>query len=424
MKSLQKGNGMFIPPMLVSRLFCLLFCFVIWRPPSLQAAEYPPLPFSRKTSLVKGGNKFSKSQNFSKKTESFSPFFMKNVPRKKVLFITPELNLGGTEKAFIGLANTMPRDKIDMEVCILKHGGLLEDFLDKDLPQCSLETAYKKCYDAVISCAQWIHPDLWVKKIRAKRRIQWIHTDMYEFHYEFPLSLKKNCVGIDDFVCISQKAGDGFKKVHPNLSSKTHVIFNVVDTKLIKKEAELSVQDIKRGDGILNVLTVSRLSEEKGIARCLRVHKRLRDEGFNFRWYIVGEGNQRGYIEGLIQKEGLQNQFILLGLKMNPYPYMKACDIFVLASSVEGCPLVITEAQILGLPILATDVGGIPQQIHSGVNGLVVKNDEQEIYLGLKRLLTHQALREKFSCSLKDFQYDNRPTYKAFERLIFRESSL
>jgi glycosyltransferase involved in cell wall biosynthesis len=174
-------------------------------------------------------------------------------------------------------------------------------------------------------------------------------------------------------------------------------------------------------DGLLTVVSVGRLSPEKAFDRAIKVHSRLDKKGISFRWYIVGEGDERPKLEKEIEECKLQRKFILLGAKMNPYPYIAQADIFVLPSLFEGCSIVVNEAKILKRPILVTDVGAAREQIVSERTGLIVDNKEKAIFEGLKRLLQNEALRKKFSRALSGFEYENESIYKQIEQVFFPE---
>jgi glycosyltransferase involved in cell wall biosynthesis/GT2 family glycosyltransferase len=134
-----------------------------------------------------------------------------------------------------------------------------------------------------------------------------------------------------------------------------------------------------RGDGRLRVVTVARLSPEKQIPMCLRIHRRLRDAGHDFHWHVVGEGIERTRIETEIAALGMGDRFWLEGFQESPQAWMRHADLFILCSRSEGCPTVIREALAEGTPVLSTDVNGARELIDDGVTGVVVANDESVI---------------------------------------------
>lgn len=144
------------------------------------------------------------------------------------------------------------------------------------------------------------------------------------------------------------------------------------------------------------VLTVARLSPDKQIMQCLGIHHRLRQEGVNFKWFIVGVGAEEERLRAEILRLNMCDAFILMGRQENVPACMRACDIFALLSSSEGCPTVVMEALIVGCAVIMTDVNGADELIEDGHTGLIVPNDPDAIAKGLKKLLQNRDLRECF----------------------------
>ena len=196
---------------------------------------------------------------------------------------------------------------------------------------------------------------------------------------------------MDALICVSALASQSFRERYPSLRHKTHLIYNFFDMQQIQRNGREPFAYPQTGP---NLLSVGRMTEPKRYLRFLDVLARLRDEGFDFSWHVLGEGLQRPQIEEKIRQLALSDRVYLHGLSDNPYKYMKNCDLFVLPSGWEGFPTVTVEAKILGCPVLATDVAGIREQLIHGKTGWIVDNDEDAIYEGLKHLLLHPDLRE------------------------------
>ena len=135
------------------------------------------------------------------------------------------------------------------------------------------------------------------------------------------------------------------------------------------------------------LLSVGRMMPPKKYLRFLNVLYRLKQDGYEFQWYVLGTGAEKDQIQKKINDLQLNDCVFLEGVVDNPYKYMKNCDLFVLPSGWEGFPTVTVEAKILNKPVLATDVSGIREQIEDGKQGLIVENSEDGIYEGLKRIL-------------------------------------
>ena len=331
---------------------------------------------------------------------------------EKLLFITHSLGCGGAERAFVDMLHFLPATNKDYDVCIIKRGGSFERFLPAATSFVTVEQAQLRKYSSIIAyVGDGAFLEDWLK-IPTQRRILWIHTDLSAVPDDYSLRHEESCLPIDVFVGVSDAATNGFKKINPMHAYKIRTIYNCVNIERIKKRARKPQNAIDSSQGIINVVTVSRLEGGKGIDRAIRVHKRLNDEGINFRWFVVGTGTVLEKLQQQVNASELQEKFIFLGLQLNPYPYIKAGDIFVLPSLSEAAPLVLTEALSLKRPTVSTNVGNASEQIHSGVNGLVVDNSDEALYQGLKSLILNKQLRTKFSKELRKFTYDNKSIIK------------
>lgn len=251
-----------------------------------------------------------------------------------------------------------------------------------------------KKFDVAINYLEIESPDFILNHIVADKCLQWIHTDVSMYPRENFDRFYNGYFKMDNIICVSNTAKESFCKLYPQLSEKVSVIYNFFDVEDIIKKSKESI-DFENEQ--FTLLSIGRLIEAKAYPRAINIVKKLVDEGYEFKWYIIGEGADRPVIEELIDKYNLQNIVILLGIKDNPYPYIKKCDLFFLPSLYEGFPTVTIEAKILNKPVLATDVSGIREQIVDGKHGIVAHNDEESIYTSLKYLLDNQALVQQLS---------------------------
>ncbi len=339
---------------------------------------------------------------------------------KRILFIVPWLIVGGMDRAFIDMIHALPIPKQDIDVCILQRGGALERLLDSQIRIISLGRARKNRYRSVISYTHWIDQQQWVPTIRAKQRIQWVHTDLIGAGCAKTFPHDKYRKKVDAYICVSDRATKSFQKLYPNEASKAHTIYNIINDNQIKHLCNEPQTEILPNSYGINVVTACRLSEEKALDRAIRVHERLDKEGIHFRWFIIGGGNDenlKAWTE-LAYKSGLKDTFVFLGTKLNPYPYIKAADLFVLTSYYEGRSIAISEAQILGIPVLATDVGGAREQITQEKNGLIVDNTEEAIYQGIKRLILDAPFRNSLTQEAQKFVYNNATILKQLRHFL------
>lgn len=239
-----------------------------------------------------------------------------------------------------------------------------------------------------------------LEKIRAKRKILWIHSKKTfrdrDLAFYDDLYSKANKI-----VCVSLETEERFRGLMPRCAGKTVTIHNLYDIPFILRQAQLPAQDMDVSSGAMKIVSVGRISKEKGFDRVAEVTRRLTDEGWDIRWYIVGDGDTRAAVEADIREKQVDDRVILLGHRSNPYPYVCNCDIYVQPSYTEGFCTSTMEAKILCKPVVTTDVPGMREQFVDGENGLIVESTVDGIYEGIKRLLNDSALRERIADKLR-----------------------
>lgn len=264
-----------------------------------------------------------------------------------------------------------------------------------------------------------------VANSRARRKIQWIHTDYvgWREHNEWTRNITENDEIVyekyDYIVVLSEKIKTRFLAVYPQYESKLIINRNLLAVEEIKEKAKpLPVKNEK----IVNFVTVGRLEQEKEYPRLIKVLKKLKEEGYRFTWTIVGGGSEYEGIKRMIQNSNLEREITLTGALDNPFRMMTEKDVFALLSSYEGLPNTIYEALILGIPVLATNVGGISDQIDDGKNGWLVENDADSIADGLRFLLMNQHEILSAKNNLKTYTYDNIDIKKINTTLLSLEN--
>ena len=153
-------------------------------------------------------------------------------------------------------------------------------------------------------------------------------------------------------------------------------------------------------DGV-RILTVGRLSKEKGQELTINVLARLKNEGYKVRWYCIGDGPEKDNYRNRIKSLDIENDYILLGSKLNPYPFMKDCDIYVQPSKHEGYCITLGEARCFNNPIVTTNFTGANEQIKNEITGLVCDISEEGVYKSVKRLLDDKKLYGEIRRNLK-----------------------
>lgn len=240
------------------------------------------------------------------------------------------------------------------------------------------------------------------EKVNADRKFTWIHNDFSTTGYHIrPLKTYLDCC--EKFFGVSQQVVNEFQAIFPEYKNKTSLALNIVPIEEIKKKAETGTASEYKNTpyGYLKLLSVGRLEEQKGYDITIQVCKQLVDSGCKFQWFILGEGSERKRLEKEIRKNGLENTLFLLGIRRNPYPYFKDCDIYVQTSRHEGYVTTVTEAKIFARPIVVTDVSGAKEQLRDNVNGYISEISVEGVFKKLHLLILDKKKRTIYMDALK-----------------------
>lgn len=244
--------------------------------------------------------------------------------------------------------------------------------------------------------------------INADRKFTFLHVD-YRFA-GYTRELDKNCYpDFDRIFTVSDEVKKSFIKVYPECSQNTYVFHNLIDQKEIRRKAELPGGFEDSYDG-KRILTVGRLTAQKAYEISIDAMKILKDHGVKARWYVLGEGELREKLQSQINRLGLQEDFVLLGAKTNPYPYYRQCDLYVHATRFEGKSIAIQEAQTLGCTILVSDSSGNREQVIQGEDGMMCSLTPEAVSRNIEELLKNpqkcKELGQKASVKLSSEDKD------------------
>ena len=221
----------------------------------------------------------------------------------------------------------------------------------------------------------------------------------------------------DKLYCVSDAVYDKLASMFPEKRSRMEVLHNFIDADEIRRKLEEKA-DISEFTGEFKILTIARLEYQKGIDIAISAAQILEERGIPFKWYVIGDGSERKRLGRMIRAKRLDNSFILLGIRQNPYPYLKACDLFALTSRFEGYPVTLIEARALCVPILASDMPCIREQISDGVNGILTPADPKKIADRINEFRKDPSMackmREHMLGEIIDFSAD----YSKIEALI------
>ncbi len=274
-----------------------------------------------------------------------------------------------------------------------------------------------KEYDVAISYL-WPHYFI-ADKVRAKKKIAWIHTDYSTINLDIKMDVKM-WNKFDYIVAVSEACKVSFLKKYSVLKNKVIVIENIASPEFIRKMAEVDIDNPMVSDNRFKVVTVARLSHAKGIDNAVKALKSLVEKGYNdIVWYVVGYGGDEENIKELITKYNLNNYFTLLGKKTNPYPFIKACDLYVQPSRYEGKAVTVTEAQVLSKPIMITNYPTAQSQVLDGVDGIICDMTIEGISKGIESLYRNPVLRLELvkNCANKmhDYHSELNKLYKIID---------
>lgn len=389
------------------------------------------------------------------------------------------MEIGGAETALVGLLNALDPARVDVDLFLYDHRGEMMQFIPEwvnllpQIPKYSVlerpivelvkrsfwgiaaarlwakwlsQKAYKRSgstlennggLDKMSKCTTPLLPkinqsvtyDLAIsfltphrivaEKVKAKKKIAWIHTDYTRVWVDVEEELKV-WQKYDFVASISGDVTNTFLQVFPSLAPKIVEIENILSPTFVRKRAELQNVDkeIRQTDKI-SILSIGRYSEQKNHDNVPDICKRLIGKTkLNIKWYIIGYGGNEALIRQKIKEAGMEEHVILLGKRSNPYPYIKACDIYVQPSRYEGKSVTVREAQMLCKPVVVTNYPTAPSQIRSGIDGVIVPMDNEGCAHGLAEVICDKPLQERIITYLKTHDYGNESEAEKIYTLI------
>ena len=246
-----------------------------------------------------------------------------------------------------------------------------------------------------------------IHKVKAKKKVTWCHTD-YDTLYPNKGMDRKTYEAVDHVVFVSDACREKMTRFYPALTDKTRVIENILGEELLLQQAEVPVKDMPHLDDGYRLLSIGRFSEAKNFDNVPNICKSLLDAGLHVKWYLIGYGGDEELIRQKILEAGMEEHVILLGKKENPYPYIKACDLYVQPSRYEGKCVTVREAQTLGKPVVITRYATSASQLEDGEDGMIVPMDNEGCAAGIADLLRDPARMERLSQTCKSRDYSNR----------------
>lgn len=348
---------------------------------------------------------------------------------RKFLFYYSQLNTGGAEKSLSRLMNTLIKEGEEVTLLCRYGNGNGEYMLDKRVKKLCLSSYPPKkgyhilalvnnviCllqrvwmlfnlkisgdeYDIAFVGLQGLSPDYILRNIKTNKIAIFIRNDVSVMkERDRVLSILRKYVDrVDYYICVAETVKRSLIKEIPEINSKAMVIYNILNVDEMKHNIDIAEAPfIDENKDIFRIVSVCRMVDKaKGLYRMLSVCKKLKDEGFQFKWYVVGDGCDLENFRKTISEKGLDGVMVAPGRMNNPFGYYRDCNLVAMLSYYEGLCGVINEAKVAGKPVIATEVSGIREQLIHGENGWIVENQEEAILEGFRYLLTHNEMIKK-----------------------------
>lgn len=375
--------------------------------------------------------------------------------KKRVLFLIDSLTCGGAEKSLISLLPLLDYSQIDVDLLMFKRGGVFEKYVPQQVRVIShrlygsgfvdrlSQRLHQMCfswnlrfgkkrhgsethwramhqavmplerqYDVAIAYQQGMPTFFLATKVNAAKKVAWINADVLAAGYDMDYC-KQFYDKMDAVVAVSQKLFDLLSVRASWMQDKLHCVYDIINPEVVRTLAQEQVTDMNPVGDALSIVTVGRLTKPKNHLLALDAAHILKDNGLDFKWYFVGEGEMRTALEQRIADLGLAENVILLGLKENPYPYMAKADVYVQTSAFEGFGMTIAEAKMLQRPVVSTNFDVIHDQIVDHQNGLIADMTPQSVAEKILELMADEELRGSISKSLANETYSTVNTEPA-----------
>ncbi|SDB06710.1 glycosyltransferase [Eubacterium oxidoreducens] len=391
--------------------------------------------------------------------------------RKRVLVIMPSMFIGGAEKSLLGLLEKFDKERFEIMLFLFRHEGELMDYIPKDVPLLGQIQEYttfdrpikdllksslmkyglarlkskkalaKYCketgeeaevwksmqytskyvskllgpipgsYDLAIS---FLGVPFYMDKVDAKVKMAWVHTDYHSLKPNRELD-REAYSKVDYVVNVSKKCEAAFLEFYPELKDKSLTIENVLPKALIELQEKEEIKPLK---GAVKLLSIGRYSEAKNFDNVPDILKRIRKKGVDATWYIIGYGKEEQLIKDKIREANVEEYVILLGKKANPYPYIKACDLYVQPSRWEGKCVSVIEAQLLHKPVVITAYETSSVQLINGEDGIVVPMDNEGCAQGIVDVINNKQLMEDLVANTYLHDYTNAEQLEKIYKLM------
>lgn len=238
---------------------------------------------------------------------------------------------------------------------------------------------------------------------RSARHLGWVHG------YDEKLEQKQSYQKLDVMICVSK--ANAIRLKH-ELQSDLQIdyCYNPINDKIVREKGKEKVELLTDGHPLF--VSVGRHSPEKGYSRLLDCVARLHHDGYKFQLWLVGDGPEHEKLKMKSQELSLDHIVTFVGGTSNPHAYTSKADVFICSSFREGYSTACTEAIMLNVPVISTEVSGADEIIEDAECGMVVGLDDESLYQGMKTILDKpdllQTWKEKLEITKNRFSYESR----------------
>lgn len=366
----------------------------------------------------------------------------------KLLFLIHDLGQGGAEKVLVNLVNNMDQTKFSITVISLFAGGENESLLK---PHIRYKTIFKKAFPGNSHIMKLFSPKflhkLFVRehydieiaylegpsariisgcKAKNTKLLSWIHCTMHSLRdiaapFRNAAEAKQCYNRFDSIVYVSESCREAFQK-YCKTDGKNIVLYNTNDSDIILEKAK-HIPDVMKKSTAFKWCGVGKIIPVKAFDRMLRIQKKLIESGYDVHLYILGNGPLKNELQDWCRSNKIDESVTFLGYQSNPYQYVAHCDLFVCSSLSEGFSTAATEALIVGTPVCSVEVSGMKEMLgENNEYGVVVPNDEDELYCGIKKLMDNPQLLKHYKnqATLRGACFSTPETVSAVERNLLQ----
>lgn len=396
--------------------------------------------------------------------------------KKNILILMPSMFIGGAERSLIGLLDSIDYTKYNIDLFLNRHEGEFLNLIPEKvnlLPQIDAYTNFDRPIKDVLfsknfkygiarlkakadmrknvklgnehnvwSSLQFISnrltpllpnidkeydlainflgiADVLGQRIKAKKKLAWIHTDYTKLVPNKKLD-RDTYSKVNYVVTVSTDCENQFLSVYPMLKEKSLVVENILSEKFIKKQANEKITDDKFeiNNDQIKLVSIGRFTDAKNFDNVPHICKHILEKGIDVKWYIIGFGGDEALIKQKIKEFDMEQYVIILGKKENPYPYIKACDIYAQPSRYEGKAVAVREAQILNKPVVITNFETSKSQLTDGFDGIIVPMDNEGCAEGICNLIKDKELQQRLIENTKITDYTNKQELEKIYALL------